>query len=228
MTDKTEADHGHPVEIMLFPNPTYENPWARPIIGGAMDDEEYGEGVLYRLASDALAELATVKAERDAALAQVAATPAAKWRTEGQADPHAGHYDCERASLPMGYLTDDEMANAVYLFGDEKPPLADILSGKAKTGQQYLDAAKNRIRWLSRKLSEANSAQAARDARVRAEALREGYLAGFNAAGEGYNGEYPFAQYGKSPIEDEGWVIGRDMWVDRYLAAAQDKEPGHG
>jgi hypothetical protein len=52
----------------------------------------------------------------------------------------------------MADLSDDELANGVYLFGDSHPPIAELLSGRAKTSGVWLDAAKNRIRWLSRKL----------------------------------------------------------------------------
>jgi hypothetical protein len=68
-------------------------------------------------------------------------TPAARWRQEGQPDPHGRRYDCERAQLALGELSDDELANAVYL----EPTIVT------------LTAAKDRIRWLSRKLHEATS-----------------------------------------------------------------------
>jgi hypothetical protein len=66
-------------------------------------------------------------------------TPAAKWRVDGQPDPHGRQYDCERAALTLGHLTDDEMANEVFL----RPTIMNVT------------AAKERIRWLSRKLVEA-------------------------------------------------------------------------
>jgi hypothetical protein len=40
------------------------------------------------------------------------------------------------------------------------------------------------------------------------EALKAAYLAGFNASGEGYNGEYPF--HGAHPEQDAGWIKNRD------------------
>lgn len=67
-----------------------------------------------------------------------ATTPSSQWRKDGEPDPHAGMYDGERATLCMGHLTDDQLANQVYLY-------PDIAS---------LTAAKERIRWLSRKLEE--------------------------------------------------------------------------
>lgn len=63
-------------------------------------------------------------------------TPAAKWRENGEDDPHGNHYDCGRAKLCGGHLTDDEIANEVYL----NPTLTN------------LTIAKERIRWLSREL----------------------------------------------------------------------------
>jgi hypothetical protein len=73
--------------------------------------------------------------------AQEAGTPAAKWRENGEPDPHGKQYDGERAALCYGTLTDDELANAVYL----DPNIA------------HLSAAKDRIRWLSRKLEESKT-----------------------------------------------------------------------
>jgi hypothetical protein len=67
------------------------------------------------------------------------ATPGAKWRESGEPDPHGKQYNCERAYLCLGTMTDDELANAVYL----DPNIAN------------LTAAKDRIRWLSRKLHDA-------------------------------------------------------------------------
>lgn len=72
-------------------------------------------------------------------------TPAAHWREKGEPDPHGTRYACERAALLYGNLTDDEVANAVYL--------CDHRSSFASIG--YLTAAKDRIRWLSRALVEA-------------------------------------------------------------------------
>ena len=50
-------------------------------------------------------------------------------------------------------------------------------------------------------------------------ALQRAYLAGFNAAGEGYNGEYPFSDSGRCPTSDEDWIIGRDMVIEKLSAA---------
>lgn len=82
----------------------------------------------------------------------VASTPAATWRVEGEADPHGSTYDCERAALCMGKLTDDELANGAYMNYDVRPPLQDIIAGTASSPIAWMTAVKDRIRWLSRKL----------------------------------------------------------------------------
>jgi hypothetical protein len=66
-------------------------------------------------------------------------TPAAKWREAGKPDPHGSRYNCERAALCGGKLTDDEIANVVFM----DPNIGN------------LTAAKDRIRWLSRSLEAA-------------------------------------------------------------------------
>lgn len=63
-----------------------------------------------------------------------AQTPAARWRDEGKDDPHGTRYMCSREQLSGGHLTDDELANEVFI----DPSMAN------------LTAAKDRIRWLSR------------------------------------------------------------------------------
>lgn len=66
---------------------------------------------------------------------QESGTPAARWRENGEPDPHGDMYNQERSRLCMGHATDDELANEVYL----KPTIGN------------LTAAKERIRWLSRR-----------------------------------------------------------------------------
>jgi len=88
---------------------------------------------------------------------QQPATPAARWRVDGAADPHGERYDCERADLALGELTDDELANAVFMHGNEMPDFQRVLAGTAKMPIVYLTAAKDRIRWLSRALAGATS-----------------------------------------------------------------------
>lgn len=82
-----------------------------------------------------------------------APTPGARWASDGQPDPHGRQYECERSALTLGHYTDDELANAVFLHGNEQPSMAALAAGKALPGIAYLTAAKDRIRWLSRSLS---------------------------------------------------------------------------
>ncbi len=91
-----------------------------------------------------------------AAIAQ-ASTPAAQWRIDGQPDPHAGHYDGERAALCLGKLTDDELANAAFMNYDVRPSIQGLIDGKAFSPIVYMTAVKERIRWLSRALVKATT-----------------------------------------------------------------------
>lgn len=75
----------------------------------------------------------------------VRSTVAARWRADGKPDPHGNAYNIERGALSLGHLTDDELANAVFVL-DHRTSLESIV---------YLNAAKERIRWLSRQLSAA-------------------------------------------------------------------------
>lgn len=69
-------------------------------------------------------------------LEKIVATPSSRWSQNNEHDPHGSIYECERAVLSKGHLTDDELANAVYM----EPNI------------ENLTAAKERIRWLSRAL----------------------------------------------------------------------------
>ena len=59
----------------------------------------------------------------------------------------------KREDLVLGDLTDNQLANAVFLFGNSRPDIQDVIDGKAKMPIVYLTAAKERIRWLTRQLS---------------------------------------------------------------------------
>lgn len=82
-------------------------------------------------------------------------TPAAQWRAAGEPDPHAGRYDCERADLAMGHLSDDELANGAFLNYDAPLNLEGIQAGTHSSPIAWMTAVKDRIRWLSRRLEEA-------------------------------------------------------------------------
>lgn len=75
------------------------------------------------------------------------ATPNAKWIVDGEPNPFGDRYDVTRDELPRGDVTDYALANEVYLYGNMKPSMDDMLSGRMPI--VYLTAAKERIRWLS-------------------------------------------------------------------------------
>lgn len=111
---------------------------------------------IHRLSLDGtLAEITPLADQALALLEKEAGTPSSRWASAGEPDPHGTTYDCERAALALGDMTDDELANAVFLHGDSRPSTADLISGKALLPSAYLTAAKDRIRWLSRKLQAA-------------------------------------------------------------------------
>ena len=53
------------------------------------------------------------------------------------------------------------------------------------------------------------------------EAMKQAYLAGFMASGEGYNGEYPFQDKGRNPEDDPAWCRDRDNALYTTPPAAQ-------
>lgn len=114
-------------------------------------------------------------------------TQAAQWRADGETDPHGNRYNCERASLAMGHLTDDELANGAYLNYDRFPPPSEILAGNAHSPIAWMTAVKDRIRWLSRMLTGATTREAQQNAALVALAgnllaslrLAEDFMAGF-------------------------------------------------
>ena len=58
------------------------------------------------------------------------------------------------------------------------------------------------------------------------EALEAAYLAGFNASGEGYNGEYPFEHKRKNCTDDPIWCKDRDnelAAIKQTLAQPKEK-----
>lgn len=107
-------------------------------------------------------------------------TPSSRWASAGEPDPHGNRYDCERAALAMGDLSDDELANAVFMHGDQRPSMAQLAAG-VMLPIAYLTAAKDRIRWLSRALVAAQAEKVAQpypggqgDARSQFEEYRGG------------------------------------------------------
>lgn len=90
--------------------------------------------------------------------AGVPGTPGASWRANGEPDPHGDRYNCERAALAMGDLTDDELANGAFMNYDRPLNIEGILAGTHSSPIAWMTAVKDRIRWLSRKLDEALAA----------------------------------------------------------------------
>lgn len=84
----------------------------------------------------------------------IPSTPAAAWRENGEPDPHGTSYDCERAALTLGFLTDDELANGVFMNADQPMDIKRLLAKDPDyyTPNTWLTGAKERIRWLSRAL----------------------------------------------------------------------------
>jgi hypothetical protein len=95
-------------------------------------------------------------------------TPAAKWREEGQADPHGEHYHCQRAALTLGEYTDDELANGIFLHGNEPLNINALLRKTPgyHSAVVWLTAGKDRIRWLSRALEESKAREQALQQRL--------------------------------------------------------------
>lgn len=82
-------------------------------------------------------------------------TPSSLWAANGEPDPHCKQYECERSKLILGKLTDDAIANGVFMNYDAPLDLAGILNGTAHSPIAWVTAAKDRIRWLSRSLDKA-------------------------------------------------------------------------
>jgi len=57
------------------------------------------------------------------------------------------------------------------------------------------------------------------------QALEAAYLAGFNASGEGYNGEFPFQDGSCSPEDDPQWCQKRDDALRTAIEQAEKQEP---
>lgn len=120
-----------------------------------MHDECKQPCIEWRDAADADADKA-IAALRSALSSPmgVAETPANRWTEAGEPDPHGKRYECQRAELAMGNLTDDELANGAFLNYDQRLSVADMIN--PKPGQHmpiaWMTAVKDRIRWLSRAL----------------------------------------------------------------------------
>lgn len=94
---------------------------------------------------------------KDCTRLPVVGTPAAKWIADGEPDPHGDRYSCERSALSMGDLTDDELANGAFMNYDAPLNLEGILAGTHSAPIAWMTAVKDRIRWLSRSLTDAQA-----------------------------------------------------------------------
>ena len=104
-------------------------------------------------------------------MAQRVETPSSHWSADGKPDPHGKTYDCERAGLHMGNMTDDELANGAFLNYDQPLNVAGILAGTCHSPIAWMTAVKDRIRWLSRSLEKVAAERDALAAELKA--LRE-------------------------------------------------------
>lgn len=92
-------------------------------------------------------------------LKEKAGTPSSTWAASGEPDPHGDRYNCERAQLALGYLTDDQLANGAFMNYDRPLDIAAIQSNQPgyHSPIAWMTAVKDRIRWLSRKLEEGDT-----------------------------------------------------------------------
>jgi hypothetical protein len=127
-------------------------------IGAATRDMRMSRHEAAREAWQARAALATHPAPSAAPAQPVApTTPSSHWKVEGEPDPHAGHYDGERAALTLGKLTDDELANGAFMNYDAPFDVHAVIVQRPGYHPPivWMTAVKDRIRWLSRALEKA-------------------------------------------------------------------------
>lgn len=173
-------------------------------------------------------------------------TPGARWREAGEPDPHAGKYDQERAELCLGHMSDDELANEVFLNGDKQPTVDELIAGNRPPPFVLLTAAKERIRWLSRALAKATGEEFKKWAITPPEiwAIRMSLEGNANAVRERLlvGGQLDVVRY----VAEKGAVTSTDMAKDtgrsmpcasqllarlyekRYLARSEQPNPGGG
>lgn len=135
-------------------------------------------------------------------------------------------YGYKTALKDAAALADEHQAEADALVGAAYEAAADACADYPRvapdaTEAQHYDEQIDHSQACIRALTDAD-ARAALDRLIR-EAEAQGYLAGFNASGEGWNGEYPFADYGKNPEEDADWVERRNAIL---RAAAGEADNG--
>lgn len=89
----------------------------------------------------------------------IGGTPSSHWFVKGEDDDFPELVNHDRASLCLGRLTDDEMANLVFMQGDiSKEDDMRMMLAAMDSGRDYyskiaaVTGGKERIRWLSRHL----------------------------------------------------------------------------
>lgn len=89
----------------------------------------------------------------------IGSTPSSNWFAKGEEDNFPKLVNQDRASLCLGKLTDDEMANLVFMQGDiDKQDDMRMMLAAMEAGKDYYSkiaavmGGKERIRWLSRHL----------------------------------------------------------------------------
>lgn len=77
-----------------------------------------------------------------------------RWLVEGKEDPHAYYAGLTRSKLSMKDISDDELANMVYMDieVDRARDMENIFAGKPSS-IAILTSVKERLRWLSRQLA---------------------------------------------------------------------------
>ena len=144
-----------------------------------------------------------------------ASTPAAEWRVKGEVDPHGTRYDGERAQLALGMLTDDDLANGIFMNYDHEPSIEDTLNRKEGVYRRivWMTAGKERIRWLSRALVKAQEEAAA---------LRQTMERGTLIDLPTISNYIPPAGYALVPIKQDGKAGLTDTMMRAFYEAWED------
>lgn len=127
-------------------------------------------GAGFRSVSDALdfaiAHKSTAENTQESSAKEPQSTPPNRWAEEGESDPHGTSYDCERAALALGKYTDDELANGAFMNYDQPMNIKRVMARDPDyhTPIAWMTGVKDRIRWLSRALT--NEAKYSQDLRV--------------------------------------------------------------
>lgn len=108
-----------------------------------------------------------------------------------------------------------DMLGAGYGLGYQLSDLWRVLQARNEAFLKYEKERDYAIRWSNKAVDDVKASYEAELANARNASWDAGYLAGFKASGEGWNGEYPFD--GTDPGEDALWLERRNTY--RVLAA---------